>query len=81
MAKDIGCEIKYVTYKWPEWLRGQQEKQRIIWGYKILFLDVLFLCSSDISKVKEEDLFGDIDDSYFDGLNLLEERLLVFNKE
>lgn len=42
MAEDIGCEIEYVTYKWPEWLRGQSEKQRIIWGYKILFLDVLF---------------------------------------
>jgi hypothetical protein len=27
------------------------------------------VCSSDISKVKEEDLFGDIDDSYFDGLD------------
>mmetsp|Transcript_56656 Transcript_56656/g.137682 ORF Transcript_56656/g.137682 Transcript_56656/m.137682 type:complete len:1847 (+) Transcript_56656:196-5736(+) len=42
MAKEIGCEIEFVTYKWPEWLRGQSEKQRIIWGYKILFLDVLF---------------------------------------
>lgn len=31
-----------MTYKWPNWLRGQSEKQRIIWGYKILFLDVLF---------------------------------------
>jgi len=42
MAKKIGCDIEFVTYKWPEWLRGQIEKQRIIWGYKILFLDVLF---------------------------------------
>ena len=24
------------------WLRAQTEKQRIIWGYKVLFLDVLF---------------------------------------
>jgi len=39
MAKRIGCEVEFVTYKWPEWLRGQSEKQRIIWGYKILFLD------------------------------------------
>jgi lipopolysaccharide biosynthesis glycosyltransferase len=31
-----------VTYKWPKWLRAQREKQRIIWAYKILFLDVLF---------------------------------------
>jgi len=42
MAKKIGCELEFVTYKWPQWLRGQKEKQRIIWGYKILFLDVLF---------------------------------------
>lgn len=42
MAEKIGCEVAFVTYKWPEWLRGQSEKQRIIWGYKILFLDVLF---------------------------------------
>ena len=27
---------------WPSWLRPQTEKQRIIWGYKVLFLDVLF---------------------------------------
>jgi len=42
MAARIGCEVEFVTYKWPEWLRGQSEKQRIIWGYKILFLDTLF---------------------------------------
>jgi UDP-glucose:glycoprotein glucosyltransferase len=42
MAERIGCEVEFVTYKWPEWVRGQSEKQRIIWGYKILFLDVLF---------------------------------------
>lgn len=31
-----------MTYKWPSWLRKQTEKQRQIWAYKILFLDVLF---------------------------------------
>ncbi|WP_371079146.1 hypothetical protein [Salmonella enterica] len=31
-----------MTYKWPSWLHKQTEKQRIIWAYKILFLDVLF---------------------------------------
>ena len=36
-----------VTYKWPHWLRGQKEKQREIWGYKILFLDVLFPLNLD----------------------------------
>ena len=49
MAEEIGCEIEFVTYKWPEWLRGQSEKQRITWGYKILFLDVLF--PLDLKKV------------------------------
>lgn len=42
MASVYGFEVGYVTYKWPEWLRQQTQKQRIIWGYKILFLDVLF---------------------------------------
>ena len=42
VAKELGCEVGLVTYKWPAWLRRQTEKQRIIWGYKILFLDVLF---------------------------------------
>eukprot|EP01053_Blabericola_migrator_P005254 Blabericola_migrator_1__5253@NODE_26_length_20894_cov_127_933788_g23_i0_p1_GENE_NODE_26_length_20894_cov_127_933788_g23_i0NODE_26_length_20894_cov_127_933788_g23_i0_p1_ORF_typecomplete_len1638_score310_90Glyco_transf_24/PF18404_1/1_1e125Glyco_transf_8/PF01501_20/3_8e18UDPg_GGTase/PF06427_11/0_052_NODE_26_length_20894_cov_127_933788_g23_i0879413707 len=35
-------EVRYVTYKWPAFLRAQVEKQRQIWAYKILFLDVLF---------------------------------------
>lgn len=42
VAKHYGFEYEMVTYKWPHWLRAQQEKQREIWGYKILFLDVLF---------------------------------------
>lgn len=42
MAERVGFEVAFVTYKWPQWLRAQKEKQRIIWGYKILFLDVLF---------------------------------------
>lgn len=42
MAAEYGFEVAYVTYKWPTWLRQQTAKQRIIWGYKILFLDVLF---------------------------------------
>ena len=49
MAEKIGCQVEFVTYKWPEWLRGQSEKQRIIWGYKILFLDVLF--PLDLKKI------------------------------
>jgi UDP-glucose:glycoprotein glucosyltransferase len=43
-AKSLGenVEVELVTYKWPHWLRRQTEKQRTIWGYKILFLDVVF---------------------------------------
>ncbi|RIA98379.1 Glycosyltransferase Family 24 protein [Glomus cerebriforme] len=49
MAKEYNFEYELVTYKWPHWLRAQKEKQRTIWGYKILFLDVLF--PLDLDKV------------------------------
>ena len=49
MAKKYGFEYDLVQYKWPRWLHQQTEKQRIIWGYKILFLDVLF--PLNISKI------------------------------
>ncbi|KAH0788595.1 glycosyl transferase [Histomonas meleagridis] len=42
MAKKYNFSYQLVSYKWPNWLRPQFEKQRIIWGNKILFLDVLF---------------------------------------
>ncbi|EUB64911.1 UDP-glucose:glycoprotein glucosyltransferase [Echinococcus granulosus] len=42
MAAEYGFEYQLVQYQWPRWLHAQAEKQRIIWGYKILFLDVLF---------------------------------------
>ena len=42
MAERYGFEYELVEYQWPGWLHGQTQKQRIIWGYKILFLDVLF---------------------------------------
>ena len=62
----------FITYRWPQWLRQQTEKQRIIWGYKILFLDVLFPLSvkrivyidsdqivrSDINELMQLDLHG-----------------------
>ncbi|KAL3846980.1 hypothetical protein ACJMK2_017920, partial [Sinanodonta woodiana] len=48
-AKEYGFEYELVQYKWPRWLNQQKEKQRIIWGYKILFLDVLF--PLDVKKV------------------------------
>lgn len=42
MAQEYGFEYELITYKWPTWLHKQTEKQRIIWAYKILFLDVIF---------------------------------------
>ncbi|KFZ10625.1 hypothetical protein V501_05095 [Pseudogymnoascus sp. VKM F-4519 (FW-2642)] len=47
LAAAYGFDYEMVTYKWPHWLRAQSEKQREIWGYKILFLDVLFPLSLD----------------------------------
>ncbi|XP_029460576.1 UDP-glucose:glycoprotein glucosyltransferase 2 isoform X2 [Rhinatrema bivittatum] len=47
MAKEYGFQYELVQYKWPRWLHQQTEKQRIIWGYKILFLDVLFPLAID----------------------------------
>lgn len=47
LAEEYGFKYEMVTYKWPHWLRHQREKQREIWGYKILFLDVLFPLSLD----------------------------------
>nr|XP_019013386.1 UDP-glucose:glycoprotein glucosyltransferase [Kwoniella pini CBS 10737]OCF52167.1 UDP-glucose:glycoprotein glucosyltransferase [Kwoniella pini CBS 10737] len=49
LAEEYGFQYEFVTYKWPHWLRAQTEKQRIIWAYKILFLDVLF--PQDLDKV------------------------------
>ncbi|RKP36048.1 UDP-glucose:Glyco protein glucosyltransferase-domain-containing protein [Dimargaris cristalligena] len=42
LAAHYQFTYQLVTYQWPYWLRPQKEKQRTIWGYKILFLDVLF---------------------------------------
>lgn len=49
MSKYYKFEYEFVQYKWPRWLHQQTEKQRIIWGYKILFLDVLF--PLDVKKI------------------------------
>ncbi|OHT10994.1 glycosyl transferase [Tritrichomonas foetus] len=42
MSRKYKMEYELVAYRWPHWLRRQTEKQRITWGNKILFLDVLF---------------------------------------
>lgn len=38
MAQEYNFQYELVQYKWPRWLHQQTEKQRTIWGYKILFL-------------------------------------------
>ncbi|XP_014811121.1 PREDICTED: UDP-glucose:glycoprotein glucosyltransferase 2 [Calidris pugnax] len=72
MAKKYGFKYELVQYKWPRWLYQQAEKQRIIWGYKILFLDVLFplavdkiifvdadqIVRSDLKELRDLDLNG-----------------------
>jgi UDP-glucose:glycoprotein glucosyltransferase len=42
MSHKYNFSYQLVGYRWPNWLYPQYEKQRIIWGNKILFLDVLF---------------------------------------
>lgn len=59
MAEKYDFDYELVTYNWPHWLRAQTEKQRIIWAYKILFLDVLF--PLDLDKV----IFVDADQVWF----------------
>ncbi|TPX30824.1 hypothetical protein SmJEL517_g05698 [Synchytrium microbalum] len=72
LAEQYHFDYEFVTYKWPHWLRAQTEKQRTIWGYKILFLDVLFPLSlekvifvdadqvvrTDLKELMELDLKG-----------------------
>ncbi|KAL9657616.1 hypothetical protein ABK040_012695 [Willaertia magna] len=41
-AKAYNFEYGLVSYQWPHWLLKPQTKQRLIWAYKVLFLDVLF---------------------------------------
>ncbi|XP_043850878.1 UDP-glucose:glycoprotein glucosyltransferase 2 [Dromiciops gliroides] len=72
MAKEYGFQYELVQYRWPRWLHRQTEKQRIIWGYKILFLDVLFplvvdkiifvdadqIVRTDLKELRDFDLGG-----------------------
>ena len=42
MAAEYKFDYEFVSYKWPSWLFRQGDQQRLMWAYKILFLDVLF---------------------------------------
>lgn len=65
MAKKYKFDYELVQYQWPDWLHKQKTKTRIIWGYKILFLDVLF--PLNISRV----IFVDADQVVRDDLDIL----------
>ncbi|KAI9335332.1 UDP-glucose:glycoprotein glucosyltransferase-domain-containing protein [Obelidium mucronatum] len=47
LAKAYNFEYEFITYNWPHWLRATTRKERTIWAYKILFLDVLFPLNLD----------------------------------
>lgn len=63
MAKKYNFQYEFVQYKWPRWLHQQTEKQRIIWGYKILFLDVLFPLAVDKFLFVDADQVSGFEDS------------------
>lgn len=72
LAAAYGFRYEMITFAWPQWLRAQTEKQRTIWAYKILFLDVLFpldldrvifvdadqIVRADLYELVEMDLHG-----------------------
>ncbi|KAL6452794.1 LOW QUALITY PROTEIN: gpt1 UDP-glucose:glycoprotein glucosyltransferase [Candida maltosa Xu316] len=72
LSDKYGIEYELINYKWPNFLRKQKTKERIIWGYKILFLDVLFpqdldrvifidadqTCRTDLTELTNLDLQG-----------------------
>lgn len=66
LAAKYGFEYGLVNYKWPDWLTRQTEKQRLIWAYKVLFLDVLF--PLDVEKVifvdADQIVYGDLHELY-----------------
>jgi UDP-glucose:glycoprotein glucosyltransferase len=72
-AHHYNFTYELVQYKWPKWLTVYPtEKQRVIWGYKILFLDVLFpldvkkvifvdadqIVRADLAELRDLDLHG-----------------------
>lgn len=73
MAEKYSFQYELVQYKWPRWLHQQTEKQRIIWGYKILFLDVLFPLAVD--KI----IFVDADQVRSKNCGVTEKKLISFS--
>ncbi|THU65445.1 hypothetical protein C4D60_Mb05t03700 [Musa balbisiana] len=86
MAQEYGFQYELITYKWPTWLHKQKEKQRIIWAYKILFLDVIFPLSLrkvifvDADQIVRADM-GDLYDMDLKGRSLAYTPFCDNNKE
>lgn len=49
LSEHYNFDYEFISYKWPLWLRTQRDKHRTVWGYKILFLDLIF--PQDLDKV------------------------------
>jgi UDP-glucose:glycoprotein glucosyltransferase len=86
-AQHYNFTYELVQYKWPKWLTVYPtEKQRVIWGYKILFLDVLFpldlkkvifvdadqVVRADMAELRDLDLHGIYFEFFFSVLNIEE---------
>lgn len=42
LSQKYHFEYEFCSYKWPRWMPQESTRQRLFWGYKILFLDVVF---------------------------------------
>ncbi|CAD7957379.1 unnamed protein product [Amoebophrya sp. A120] len=74
LAQKYHFDFTFISYKWPSWLNPQREKQRLIWAYKILFLDVFFplnverilfidadqIVRADVRELRDFDLQGNV---------------------
>lgn len=57
LSEYYGFEYQFVSFRWPIWLQNQTEKQREVWAYKILFLDMIFPQDLDRVVVIDADNF------------------------
>lgn len=74
LALTYNFDYEFVSYKWPLWIRQQNDRSRQIAAYKALFLDVLFpesiqklivldvdlAVQADLYKLVELDLHGHV---------------------
>lgn len=56
ISKRYSFEYEFCSYNWPTWIHKESQRQRLFWGYKILFLDLMF--PNDLKRV----IYVDADD-------------------